>query len=393
MQFNKLQYPVHSEKRLRILSSGLPNVPQLFHAEISIIPGLCFLILLGLASCNKKNIAGNNAKGSKAPVAVEIKVAQPELLLNTVSSTGNILANEKAEIRPEISGRIVKILFEEGAAVQKNKLLIKMYDGDLQAQLKRNEAQGMLLTNDEFQKGKLLEIKAISQDEYDVSKSQLLVNQADKQLLQAQIAKTEIYAPFSGKVGLRTVSPGNYIASNTLIATIQQLDPVKIEFDVPEKYSSFIKTGLDVSFGIDALDSTFMAKVYAIESSITTETRTLKVRALCSNKTNLLNPGAFARVNMILEKYPDAIKVPSEAVLTVLDGNSLFLCKNGKAQLVKVTTGIRTNSEIQITQGVSAGDSLIVTGLLQLTNGSPVLVKQKKTANQPDTIKEMKKPD
>lgn len=357
-----------------------------------ILLSICFLIASGMTGCSKK--ASNNSKETlsrkSGPVPVEIKVVQPELLLNTVSSTGTILANEKAEIRPEISGRITQILFEEGATVQKNKLLLKMNDSDLQAQLKRNEAQEMLLAKDEFQKGKLLEIKAISQDEYDAAKSLLLVNQADKQLLQSQIAKTEIYAPFNGKVGLRTVSVGQYIASNTLIATIQQLDPVKIEFDVPEKYSSFIKPGLEISFGIDASDSTFMAKVYAIESAITTETRTLKVRALCPNRANLLNPGAFARVNIILEKFNDALKIPSEAILTVLDANSVYICKNGKAQLTPVTTGIRTDSEIQITKGVAAGDSLIITGLLQLTNGAQVMVRKKKAEAQSKPVLEKK---
>jgi membrane fusion protein, multidrug efflux system len=340
--------------------------------------GFFILLLFGFSGCKKNPSDSKDAIRKSGPVTVEIKVAQPELMLNTVSGTGTILANERAEIRPEISGRIIQILFEEGATVQKNKLLIKMNDSDLQAQLKRNEAQGILLNSDEYQKSKLLEIKAISQDEYDAAKSLQLVNEADKQLLQAQIAKTEIFAPFTGKIGLRTVSVGNYIASNTLIATIQQLDPVKVEFDVPEKYSSFIKPGLEVSFGTDGSDSTFMARVYALESSITAETRTLKVRALCSNPSNLLNPGSFARVNMILERFPDAIKVPSEAVLTVLAGNSVYLCKNGKAQLTPVTTGIRTDSEIQITQGVVAGDSLITTGLLQLSNGASVMVKKNK---------------
>ena len=364
---------------------------SLFQPKSLIICCLGLFLLIGHTSCNKKNQADSGSKGKKSgPVLVEVRVAQPELLLNTVSSTGTIMANERAEIRPEISGRIVKILFEEGASVQKDKLLIKMNDSDLQAQLKRNEAQGILLASDEYQKRKLLEIKAISQDEYDAAKSLMLVNQADKQLLEAQIAKTEIYAPFSGKVGLRAVSVGNYVASNTLIATIQQLDPVKIEFDVPEKYSSYLKPGLEISFSIDASDSTFMAKVYAVESSITAETRTLKVRALCSNRANLLNPGTFARVNMILQRFPEAIKVPSEAVVTVLDGNSVFVCKNGKAVSVPVTTGIRTDSEIQIVQGVSIGDSLIITGLLQLTNGAPVMVKKTKAENQPELAKEKK---
>ncbi len=372
-------YPWNISGNYQIMNLPSLRINVRTHRRIFPIAGLCLIYLLAFTSCNKKNQAGSADRTKKAvPVAVEIKVAQPEMLLNTLSSTGTILANEKAEIRPEISGRVIQILFEEGELVQKNKLLIKMNDSDLQAQLKRNEAQGLLLLNDEYQKGKLLEIKAISQDEYDVAKSLQLVNEADKQLLQAQISKTEIFAPFSGKIGLRNVSVGNYIASNTLIATIQQLDPIKIEFDVPEKYSTYIQAGLGVSFGTDATDSIFFAKVYAFESSITTETRTLKVRAICSNHANKLHPGSFARVNMILEKFPDAIKVPSEAVLTVLDGNSVYLCKNGNAQLTPVTTGIRTDSETQIIKGVIAGDSLILTGLLQLSNGASIVVKKNK---------------
>ena len=353
--------------------SNHKNSCQITPFPLSYVLGLCLLIMIGSTGCNKKGSSSNTSQSKKSEaVQVEVKVIQPALLLNTVSSTGTIMANEKAEIRPEISGRIIKILFDEGSLVQKNKLLVKLNDSDLQAQLKRNEAQGMLLASDEFQKRKLLELKAISQDEYDASKSLLMVNQADKQLLQAQIDKTEIHAPFSGKVGLRTVSEGNYVASNTLIATIQQLDPIKIEFDVPEKYSTFIHRGLEINFEIDASDSVFMAKVYAMESSITAETRTLQVRALCNNNTDVLKPGLFARVDMILQRFPSALKIPSEAILTVIDGNSVFLLKNGKASLRHVTTGIRTDKEIQITSGLEANDTLIVTGLMQIRDGMSV---------------------
>lgn len=342
-----------------------------------------FIFLLVLNSCTPKKQDAAGQKGRRGgPVLVEVKVAQPELLLNIVSATGSVMANEKAEIRPEVSGRIINILFEEGATVPKGKLLVKLNDNDLQAQLKRNEAQGLVLTSDESQKRKLLELKAISQDEYDLAKSALMVNQADKQLLQAQIAKTEVYAPFTGKVGLRTISVGNYVASNTLIATIQQLDPIKIEFDIPEKYTGFVNPGMEVTFRTDASDSVYSAKVYAVESSISTETRTLKIRARCANPSGELKPGTFARIDMILERFPEAIKIPSEAVLTELSGSKVFVCKGGKAQITSVTTGIRTDSEIQVLSGINPGDSLIITGLLQLNNGSPVVVKKKK-ADQP----------
>lgn len=336
---------------------------------------ICIVLFISCTESGQKDNKASGARKSMGPILVEMNVITPKLLINSVSASGTILASEKAELRPEISGRIISINFNEGEIVRKDKLLVKINDSDLQAQLKRNEAQGMLLANDELQKRKLLEIKAISNDEYDLAKSQLLVNQADKQLLKAQIAKTEIYAPFNGKIGLRSISPGNFITSNTLIATIQQVDPIKIEFDVPEKYNIYIKPGLEISFGVDGSDSIFSAKIYAIESSITTETRTLKVRAISSNSKNLLKPGSFARINIILERINDAFVVPSEAVLAALSENMVYICKNGKAVLTKVNTGIRTENEIQITNGIQAGDSLITTGLLQLTNGALVSVK------------------
>lgn len=373
-----------------LVSRPMKNHVSAFY-RLLILFCLIIVVLVGVTSCSQKNKSAANTSGRKSgPVSVKVIVAEPTLLINTISCTGSILANEKAELKPEISGRVIKINFEEGVVVQKNKLLVKINDSDLQAQLKRNEAQELVLKNDEYQKSKLLEIKAISQDEYDAAKSLLLVNQADRQLLLAQISKTEIHAPFTGKIGLRTISEGNYVVSNTLIATVEQIDPIKIEFEVPEKYSSFIHPGQEINFGTDVSDSIFLAKIYASESSVSTETRTLKVRALCRNPEGLLKPGSFARVNMVLEKFPEAIKIPSDAVLTDLEGNTVFICKNGKAQSVRVTTGIRTDSEIQITKGISAGDSLIVTGLLQLNNGSSVLVQGKQGANKAETGAEKK---
>jgi membrane fusion protein, multidrug efflux system len=336
---------------------------------------LVLVLLFTGYGCGKKTSQnGERTRGRKARATVEVQVVKPELLLNTVFTTGSILANEKIELRPEVSGLVTGIYFDEGALVPEGKLLVKIDDRDLQAQLQKNEAQGKLLSDDEYREKKLLEIKAISQEEYEDAYNQLMLNKADEQLLQAQIAKTEISAPFTGEIGLRQVSPGSYVASNTLIATLQQLDPVKMEFEVPEKYSSYIKKGMEVSFTAGDMDSTFKAKVYAYESSINLDTRTLKARALCPNPKDLLRPGVFTHVSIVLERFPDALKIPSEAVVTELNGSSVFICKNGKAKYVSVKTGIRTDSDIQITQGLAPGDSLIVSGLLQITDGSPVRV-------------------
>lgn len=340
-----------------------------------LLPGL--ILMLTVSGCGKKETpATPGGRGRSAgAVPVEVKVLETELLLNTVFTTGSILANEKIDLRPEVSGRVTGIFFEEGAVVPKGKLLLKINDSDLQAQLKRNEAQGQMLKDDEYRQKKLLEIKAISQEEYDIAYNQLMVNQADRQLLEAQIAKTEIVAPFTGKIGLRLVSPGSYVASNTTIATLQQLDPVKIEFDIPEKYSGYVNEGLDISFSVENMDSVFTGKVYAMESSIAQETRTLKVRARCNNPQYLLRPGTFARVHLTLERFENAIKIPSEAVITEINGSFAYVCRGGKANYIPVKTGIRTENEIQITDGLGVGDSLIVTGLLQIANGTSVMPK------------------
>lgn len=335
---------------------------------------LLILLIFG-SGCGKKEAPAVSPGGGRqmGAVPVEVKIMKPELLLNTVFTTGSVMANEKIDLRPEVSGRVTGIFFEEGAVVPKGKLLLKINDSDLQAQLKRNEAQGKTLSDDEFRQKKLLEIRAISQEEYDAALNLLMVNQADRQLLEAQIAKTEIVAPFTGKVGLRMVSPGSFLASNTIIASLQQLDPIKIEFDIPEKYSGFVKDGLEISFSVENMDSIFSGVVYALESSITQETRTLKVRAKCPNPAYLIKPGTFARVHITLESFPDAIKIPSEAMITELTGSYVYVCKGGKANYVPVKTGIRTENEIQVTQGLSAGDSLIVSGLLQLSNGTNLI--------------------
>ncbi len=337
---------------------------------------LFFILLLAIfPSCRKKEEARPTRGMRGGPVLVEVQVATPRLLQNVVQTTGTVIANETVELRPEISGRVTGIFFKEGSPVEKGKMLVKINDSELQAQLKKLEAQEKLITDEEFRKSKLLEIKAISQEEYETSLNELNVLKADKQLLEAQINKTEIYAPFSGKIGLRAISPGSYVVSNTSIAYLQQLDPVKVEFDVPEKYSSLVRDGMDISFNLEDADSIFHGRVYARETSINADTRTLKVRAIVSNKQQFLIPGKFARISLVLETFREALTVPSEALVTDQLTSSVFLYKNGKAQVTKVQTGIRTDREIQITDGIQQGDSVIVSGLMQLSNGSQVKAK------------------
>jgi membrane fusion protein, multidrug efflux system len=356
----------------------------IFRVFLLILPALFML-----AGCGKK--VQQNAQPGKGrrggPVFVEVKVVQPQPLQNVINTTGSILANERVDLKPEVSGRVTNIYFQEGSLVTKGKLLVKLNDAELQAQLKRNKAQEQLLTDDVFRKSKLLEIRAISQEEYEASTNQLQIVQAEKQLILAQIEKTEIYAPFSGKIGLRSVSPGNFIVNNTIVASLQQLDPVKIEFDVPEKYSALVKEGMTINFNIENMDSTFLGKIYAVESSISSETRTLKIRALSTNPRGVLIPGTYARISIVLEEFPEAIEIPSEAMINELEGNSVFIMNKGKALKTKIKPGIRTENSVQILEGVSIGDSLITTGLLQISNGSPVTLVRSGRQTMPSETK------
>ncbi len=300
---------------------------------------------------------------------------KPDTMVNAFYSTGSLLPNEKVEIRNEVSGRITGIYFEEGAEVKQGTLLLQINDRDLQAQLNKNSVQEKQARDEEYRKRQLLEIKAISQEEYDVVSNALKSVQAERQILDAQLAKTQIFAPLSGKIGLRNVSPGTYIPSNTVIATLQQVDPIKVEFSVPEKYTHLIKPGMEIGFGMDYTEERFTGRVYAVESGVDEATRTIRVRATCPNGKRLLVPGTFARINAVLESIPDAIKVPSEAIVGDITGNKVFVVRKGMARSVPVFAGIRTERDVQITSGLQPGDSLIITGLLQVNDGIPVLVK------------------
>lgn len=334
---------------------------------------LFFLSIIIGCTHNKSKQADTGRRFSA--VTVDVKVLEPRLLINEFYTTGSILANEKVELRSEVSGRIMGIFFEEGSQVSKGTLLLKINDSELQAQLTKADAQEKLAEQEEFRNRQLLELKAVSQEEYDISLNQLKAIQAEKQLLEAQIAKTEILAPLSGKIGLRYVSPGSYIPSNSMIAILQQVDPIKIEFSVPEKYSLIVRKGMHLTFTVENMDRSFDGVVYAVESGIDPQTRTIKIRARSPNPGSLLMPGTYARISIILERIPDALTIPSEALITELEGTRVYICRNGKAMSIPVITGIRTDTDVQITSGLSAGDSLIITGLLQISNNMPVLAR------------------
>jgi membrane fusion protein (multidrug efflux system) len=338
-----------------------------------VIVGILFLLALPKLNLFSSRGEQESATDSAQPkLPVEAMVLKPERLDNKLVITGSVLPNESLEIKSEISGKISRIFFREGKRVKRGELLVEINDDELEAQLIKERHNKKLNEDNEFRQRKLLEKEAISQEEYDNALNRLNVTNADIKLLEAQWEKTKIRAPFDGTIGLRFVSEGAFINSSTVIATLYNLSPAKIDFAVPGRYSTQVQPGKKIFFTIENDARVLEGEVYAIEPQIDASTRTLKVRALADNTGNLLLPGQFVRVELILQTIDNAILVPSEAVVPELSGHKVYLNKSGKATETKVEIGLRTDRNVEIVSGLNSGDTLITTGLLQMRNGLDV---------------------
>jgi membrane fusion protein (multidrug efflux system) len=301
-----------------------------------------------------------------------VVTSQP--LDDIVISSGTVLASESVDLAAEPTGIVQTIAFKEGAHVMKNDVLLRLYDEDLQAQLKKTELQIQLAADQAERQKKLLESNNTSKEQYDVALNTLATLKADRENLIASIRKREIRAPFDGIVGLRYVSEGSYIAPGTRIASVQKINPLKVDFAIPEKYAGKVRVGDLVKLYSDETSLEFMGKVYAIEPEIEPSMRTLQLRALCENKGERIFPGGYVHVELRLKQPGGALMVPTQAIIPVLKGQTVLVRKNGIVASVPVKTGVRTPSAVQITAGLSVGDTVLTTGILQLRPGMPVNV-------------------
>lgn len=345
-----------------------------------IVLGLAYLIYYRI-SANKKlensgpgSTAGGKGAGPGKGLQVEGIVVSAIDFTNGLELTGALEANESVALRSEVSGLVTKINFTEGSNVSKGTLLVKINDRDIQAQLADALTKERLSATNENRSRQLLDKGAISQEEYDTSLADLQSLRSQSQLIRAQLAKTVIYAPFSGKIGLRSISVGEYLTPSTTIANLSSINPLKISFAVPEKYVGQIKLNSEISFTTDGFSKTFNGKVFAIEPGINTQTRTLQIKALVPNPDNELLPGSFAKVKLSLSTIKDAILIPNQAIIPVLKGKTVFITRNGKAQQVPVEAGTRTADNILITSGLKVGDTVLTTGAMAVKQDSPVKV-------------------
>lgn len=327
-------------------------------------------LFLGLAACGskEKKIAAPTGGSTRQEVVtgVDAYVVKTEAFGENIEVPGSIIANETTEIHPEVSGRITQLNIAEGRYVQKGALLAKLYDADLQAQLKKLQVQLDIAKTNEERSGQLLKIQGISQADYDASLLNVNNIKADIDIVRTDISRTEIRAPFSGKLGLKNISPGAYVTPSTVIATINQTDQLKLDFTVPEKYTGNIKPGQTVTFTFEGSSKKYTAKITATESSVAENTRSLKVRSVIQTKDEKLLPGAFAKVQLSFAPDPNTILIPSQAVIPQAREKKVITYHNGTALFKVVTTGVRDSARIQVTTGLLPGDTVVLTGLLSI---------------------------
>lgn len=343
-----------------------------------IIVGIGALIFYRISDNKKSEEKNSKGPGGKSALKVSGIVLKPQVFLDNLALSGSIEANEQVDIRSEVSGIVESINFQEGTMVSKGQVLFKVNDVELRAQLANVKTSQGLASENERRAKLLLQKEAISQEEYDIASADFKSSKAQTQLIQAQIAKTTVRAPFSGKIGLRAISNGTYVTPTTPIAKLVNTSQLKITFSIPEKYASQMKVGNVLSFTTAGSTEKFSAKIYAIEPEIEIATRTLKVRAIAQNPEGKLYPGTFANVSLPLDHIKDALLVPTEALIPIQNGKKVFVSDNGKAKEIVVQTGSRTEKEILVLTGLKAGDTVLTSGVMTLKNGSPVKVTIKK---------------
>ena len=348
--------------------------------------GLVALILVSLVAWgiysqlpkeNKELAAADQiskGKTNKNILNVNAIVVKPQTLSDEIYINGSLLPDEEVNLSFETSGKITEINFKEGTFVKKGDLLAKVNDRTLQAQLQRLTSQVKLAEDRVYRQSTLLKRDAVSQEAYEQVKTDLATLKAEIEMVEANIALTELRAPFDGIIGLRGVSVGTYASPSVVVAKLTKISPIKVEFAVPEHYADDVQIGYNVEFTLPGELDKFHAKVYAKESMIDPTTHTLTVRALYDNSKGVALAGRYASVNLEKQRIEDAITVPSESIVPEMGVDKLYLYKGGKAMPVTVQVGIRTDKDVQITSGLNPGDTVIVSGTLQLRMGLPVVL-------------------
>jgi membrane fusion protein (multidrug efflux system) len=328
-----------------------------------------------LATEPVKPVAAKTEKAPAKSVPVEAATVAKGPLTERVTAVGSLRSDESVVISSEIAGRIVDIHFKEGTPVERGAPLITLDDSVDQAELHQAEAKRLLAEQSNQRVSELFSRKIASGSSKDEAESNLAVANAAMELAKAHIQKTKIVAPFAGIIGLRQVSVGEYITPGQALVGLDAIDPIKVDFKIPEKYLPTVHTGQSIEIKVDAYpNETFKGDVYAIDPRVDIEGRSIFIRARVPNDDQKLRPGQFARVTLIHEVKPDARTVPEAAIVPKGEDQFVFKVVDGKAQLSRVSIGTRREGRVELVEGVTAGEIVITAGQLKIRDGAAVTV-------------------
>ncbi len=346
-------------------------------------PILAVSLLVSLLFACSSSETAEPAK-SKDPSARSVRalrvsgcIARPDSATGTYSASGELVAKKRVELKTETSGRLVKLYVSDGQRVSKGTLLLKLDDSELRANLKSAIASLELAKKKEARTRALFEKDGATAEELESAENAVKLSEASKELLEAQISKTELRAPFSGKLGVISVSEGAYMTSGTEFSTLVDAKELWTEFELPQRYSRSLSDGDRVELVDSEQGTSVEAKVRFMDSELSNTSRTRKVRAILKNPDGNFLAGSFVRVNLVFGNASETgMPIPSEAITLDATGAYVYVAKGGKAEQVYVETGLRTPITVNILRGLSAGDTVIVSGLMNVRNGMNVEVKE-----------------
>jgi membrane fusion protein, multidrug efflux system len=333
--------------------------------------GSCTFLLLGsiaafMMSCgNNDNQAARNTR----TIIAEAYQVQPEYYTVNIRSTANLLPYEEVEVKTPVSGNVMKIHFREGQLVRAGDLLVEIDNRSWVAQKKGLEARLISAEGEFRRKTKLLEIEGVSQEELDQSLAEVGNLKAQIESLNVMIDLAAIRAPFAGRLGMRNFSPGAFLSQGYVITKLVQTDNIRVHFSIPAKYAALAESGQEVRVVSSATGDTATAAIYAVDPMIDHASRSLALRALLRGNHSAFTPGDFAHVLFEVEQYENALLIPAESIIPELNGEVIFLVKNGTAVQREIQTSSRTEDRVQVIEGVVAGDTILTTGLMEVRDG------------------------
>jgi membrane fusion protein, multidrug efflux system len=343
----------------------------------ALFSGLLIAACKDAESAGKPGVGGASPGGGGPPaMPVEAAAARTDTVVDAILATGQIEAIQSIELRPDIEGRLAQILVHEGAAVPQGAPLFKVDDAELKAQVDRAEADRDLARQSLSRTRDLLAQKASSQAELERAEATARSNEAQLQLLRVRLERTTVRAPFAGVVGQRFVSLGDYVTTDTRLASLQTISPQRAAFQVPERYADQLKRGQQVTFRVAALrDKEFIGRVDFVDPVVQLPARTIMVKALVPNPRRELQAGMFIEARLATAVRPNAVIVPEDAVLPVQGNTFAWVVSGGKATRRQVELGVRTPGFVEVKSGIQSGEQVVVGGQERLSEGAPAAVK------------------